>query len=801
MEKHTLNVLEFAKAIESIAGSALTPMGRERLLATRPQADFAAIKRLLDETWEMQDLLTVEGDFPLGRITDIRPSLLRTSLEGNFLDPKEMLAIAEFLELCQDLLRFSKVTAEKYPLLEEHLSLLVSGHQIVKRIRTAIDEDGELRDNASKDLHRLRGEKRAVRDSIMSRLEKIIARRDPDPAWQEDIITLRNDRYVIPIRTGELSPRDGVIQDRSSTGQTLFVEPFKVIELNNRLRHILIEERREIEKILRSITRMIASEVDRLTENVRIVGILDSLYAKARWAAKTQSQVVELVDGPQFSIREGRHPLLVIRSLEQPEEEREEVVPISVSLGESFIGLVVTGPNTGGKTVSLKTVGLLTLMTQAGLPVPARDGTRIGVFQQVFADIGDEQSIESSLSTFSSHMRQIRNALEHADDSSLVLLDELGAGTDPREGAALGEAIITSLIETGARVMCTTHYTALKALSQNNPLIENAAVEFDAETLQPTFRLHLGVPGASYAIDIARRLGMPDSITERAATLLGEQEVNLAQLLAELSENLKRVREQEEALTKRQQATEELESLLQDRRAKLHETEQEFKEQALVEAEKIVQQTKRDMEHLVKEIRETQARRDLVKKAHRQLADTAEKTRQEIKRVKKPSAPPPPTSDEPLQPGDRVWVESFKKEGEVVELFPDQRKVKLRFGNMYYTIDDIHCRKIGAAASERREVHSAPVQYSYSSEVSPEISLRGMTAEDAREELDNYLDEALLAGWEEVRIVHGKGEGILRRVVQQMLNADRRVISQRVGEWNEGDLGVTIARLRKSKRT
>jgi len=797
MNRHTLEILEFDKIIESMAGRCLTAMGREVTLTRRPDNEFQRIRKSLAEVKEMIDVLTEEGDFPLGRAPDIRPAILKTSLEGIFLEPKELLAIAEFLEMVQGLMKFSKVSVEKYSLLEEHLGRLTSGFALVKRIHTTIDEDGEVRDNASPELRKLRGEKRAVRDSIVSRLEKIIAKKNPDPAWQEDIITLRNDRFVIPVRAGDLSPRDGVIQDRSSTGQTLFIEPFKVIELNNRLRQVLIEERREVERILRSVTRMVRNETESLTENVRVVGILDSLYARALWARATRSRIAELVDRPQFSIQNGRHPLLVLQAIEAGADQENRVIPITVRLGESFIALVVTGPNTGGKTVSLKTVGLLTLMTQAGLPIPAGDGTVMGTFASVFADIGDEQSIESSLSTFSSHVRQIRHAVEKAERRSLVLLDELGAGTDPREGAALGEAIITSLIEKGARVMCTTHYTALKALSQNNPQIENAAVEFDKETLNPTYRLHLGIPGASYAIDIARRLGMPEKITQKADALLGEQELNLTRLLSELEESLRNARRQEEELAHRRHATEELERQLKDRMATLRQAEKEFKSKALVESEKIILATKREMERLVKEIRETQADRELVKKAHHQLAQKVKEVRGKIEEFKEPSPPPPRVASGPIEKGDRVWVELFRKEGEVIDLFPDKQTVKLRLGNLLYTIDEAHCRKIEAAEPPPREVRPAPIRYEVTSDVGPEISLRGMTAEDALEALDKYLDEALMAGWEEVRIVHGKGEGILRRAVGEMLKSDKRILSQRMGEWNEGDLGVTIARLQK----
>jgi len=345
--------------------------------------------------------------------------------------------------------------------------------------------------------------------------------------------------------------------------------------------------------------------------------------------------------------------------------------------------------------------------------------------------------------------------------------------------------------------MCTTHYTALKTLSQNNPKIENAAVEFDKETLNPTYRIHLGIPGASYAIDIARRLGMPEQITEKAGKLLGEQEVNLTELLSELEDTLRNVREQEKALTHQRQATDDLEHLLRERSGKLKKAEREFKSQALVESEKIINETKREMEHLVKEIRETQAEKSLVKQAHQQLAKKARETAQQIERLKETPPTPPAQVGGPIEKGDRVWVEAFQNEGEVVDVFPEQQKVKLRLGNLYYTLETVHCRRIDPQTPKAKEIKSASIQYHVTTEVDSEINLRGMSAEDAVEAVDRYLDEALLAGWEEVRIVHGKGEGILRRVINDMLGNDKQIVSRRVGDWNEGGLGVTVACLRK----
>jgi DNA mismatch repair protein MutS2 len=802
--KQVQSILEFDKIVAATEGHCLTPMGKEALHRRQPVSDPVRIDRLREESAEMLTVLRSGNGFPILRVPDIRPHIESAGLEGSFLDPAEFLQIGEFLSAVDGLLRFSRVSESAFPRLESYLEGLSAVYQLRTAIDRAISPEADVRDNASPELNRIRKERRSARDAVVSRLERMLEKRQTDPSRMDDVITLRNDRFVIPMREGDPAANDGVIQDRSSSGATLYVEPMKVVELNNRLRRLSMEETREVERILRGLTDMVRENRFALIDDAAIYGDLDAVHATAQFGIHTNGNVVHRIDSADLDLVDARHPLLVLQARElrrkYPNDPPQTIVPMSVALDDSTSTIVITGPNTGGKTVALKTIGVLVLMAQAGWPIPARENSKVGVFTRLIADIGDEQSIESSLSTFSSHLTRINDALRSADERTLVLLDELGAGTDPKEGAALGEAIILELTERRARLIVTTHHTALKTLAQFNAQIANAALQFDPETLSPTYHFRVGLPGASYAIDIARRLGLPETVTKRAESLVDEQEKDLSRLLIELDERLVAVRNREAELDKSTKAAAALEDLFRSRMAKIEQLEKERKSEALAEAESIVQNTRREMERLVREIRESQAERQRVKETHRTLADTARKIKEERREIVPPADTRPKRQEGPLAVGDQVWIESFKREGEIVSIDNDKEQVKVQLGDFLYTMDrDAVERVESAAAGPGAGRAKVTVRGGYgepTADVGPEISLRGLSAEDALEMLDRYLDEARLAGWNEVRIVHGKGEGILRRAVGEFLTRDARVIDKRLGHWNEGGDGVTLARLK-----
>ncbi|MEW5874844.1 MAG: endonuclease MutS2 [Candidatus Zixiibacteriota bacterium] len=800
---HTLTTLEFDKIVRATTALCLTPMGAEVLAERRPISDVELLDRWREESAEMLTVLRTGDGFPIVRVPDIRAHVERSGLEGSFLDPHGFLELGDFLRAVEDLLKFFKVSADAFPRLEAHLEGLSAVYQLRIAIERAITPEGEVHDQASPELSRIRREKRGARDAVVTRLERILRQRDTDPSRMDDLITLRNDRFVIPMREGDPAANDGVIQDRSSSGATLFVEPMNVVELNNRLRRLAMEESREVERILREMTDLIRDNRRALIDDVAIYGALDAIHAIARFGVDTGGTVAARDDAPQLDLVDARHPLLILKARElqrRPGSELMKVVPMSIALGKAITTVMITGPNTGGKTVALKTIGLLALMSQAGWPIPARENSRMGVFHHLLADIGDEQSIESSLSTFSSHLGRIRAALAEANNSSLVLLDELGAGTDPKEGSALGEAIVSALTRRGSRLVVTTHHTALKTLAQHDQRIENAAVLFDPRTLSPTYEFRIGLPGASYAIDIARRLGLPKEVTDHADSLVDQQEKDLSQLLLELDDRLRTVREKQEELENSTRAAAALEDLFRARLAKLEQLEKEKKSEALAQAEAIVHNTRQEMERLVREIRETQAERQRIKESQKVISEKIETIQKEKQRVA--PLPAPKKAAGPVGVGDRVWIESFRREGEILTIDEGRDQVRVQIGDFIYTMDLTAVEPLAktasgdAAKSEAARKHKYTGYVEQTSDVGPEVSLRGLSAEDALEMLDRYLDEALLAGWQEVRIVHGKGEGILRRAVGEFLTKDRRVTEKRLGHWNEGGDGVTLAKLR-----
>lgn len=785
-------ILEFDKIVTVTCGLCMTPMGVERIRERFPVADAAVIDRRREELQEIMTLLE-GGDFPILRLPDLRGLIEKSGLEGSFLDPGDFLQFGEFLAGAEALLKFSRVSAETFPRLEQYLAHLSAVYPLRVAIERSITPEAEVSDSASPELARIRKDKRRVRDRVVSRLEHILASRKTDPSRVDGIITLRNDRFVIPVRESDPAANEGIIQDRSSSGATIFVEPMAVVESNNQLRRLGMEETREVERILLGLTDLVREHTRALLDNVATVGELDAISAVGQFGRRVDGVVAGRTDDASLRLVEARHPLLVLKFLREPLETRSTVVPMSVTVGDAVQVMIVTGPNTGGKTVSLKTIGLLTLMAQAGWPVPAKAGTQVGIFTRVIADIGDEQSIESSLSTFSSHLTRIRTAIELADPWTLVLLDELGAGTDPKEGAALGEAIVRELTERGARLVVTTHHSALKTLSQHDARIENASLVFDVKTLSPSYQFRVGVPGASYAIAIARRLGLSPEVVQRAESLIGEQEKDLTHLLNELDDRLVALREGQSELAAHRQAASQLEELYRSRLERLKKTESERKSEALAEAEQIVVDTRREMEQLVREIREGQAERERVKAAHKVLRErTAEikEQRQELKPVASPA-----TESGPLRAGDHVWIEAFRRGGELVEEDTGRGKVKVRIGDFLYTLDREAVAKAAGEAPAAPPKPRPTVHVESSVEVGPEISLRGQSAEDALVLLDRYLDDVRVEGLTEVRIVHGKGEGILRRVLGEFLTKDTRVASIRLGQWNEGADGVTIAKL------
>ncbi|MFQ6003142.1 MAG: endonuclease MutS2, partial [Candidatus Zixiibacteriota bacterium] len=670
MDEHTLKVLEFDKIQKMLSSRCLSDWGKELCLSLFPSKDKETIEKEIRETTELKDILLYEERFPLLPMRDIRKSLKKAEVEGARLDPKELLDIGEILAISEALLKFIKSKEEKYPQVFKLISPLRSFDQIQSAINSAVDQSGEIKDSASGKLSDIRHQKKTLRNRLLDKLESMIGARKIKGPRQDDIITIRDGRYVIPMDEAEFFQQRGIVHDRSKSGATLFVEPLVVVGLNNQLRELTLEEEGEIERILKEITSMVQAELEDLKITVRALQRLDFVYAKAKLSFDYEGNPPLLNEQGYINLIEARHPLLHV-SAELPlkagegdesQKEAKTVVPLSLSLGKDYTALIITGPNTGGKTVALKTVGLLTLLALSGLHIPAKPYSEICVFKRIYADIGDEQSIEMSLSTFSSHMIQIKKAVEGSDSETLVLLDELGGGTDPKEGVALGEAIIDQLVKKQAKVIVTTHHGALKILASEYPQIRNASLEFDKEALTPTYHFQIGYPGSSYAIQIAQRLGMPQDVIEFAQKLLGSKERDLGLLLENLEKDLKTVRENRKALDQKMKVSEELVSLYKDKLEKLESKEKDLKTNALKDAKKMVETTRVELERLIAQIRKTQAEKQVVKEAHHLLEEKKISIQKELEKfeekvVKKLGI---------VQPGDAVWIEHLGIKGDVL---------------------------------------------------------------------------------------------------------------------------------------
>jgi DNA mismatch repair protein MutS2 len=784
--------LEFPAVLERLAAVCRFSVAAERARELGPSGDLETVRFLLAVTAEAVDLLTNFPDVTIGGARDIR-SLVERAEKGGRLQAPELLNVADMVTAARNLRRFVHRLPDpdvRFPSILEFASHLADLPDLETDIARSIGPRGDVLDTASEALARIRRTVRTAHSRLMDRLNSILTGGRYGSAIQDAIITTRDGRYVVPIKAEARSQIPGVVHDTSASGQTLFIEPLDVVELNNKWREAQIEEQREIDRILDALSQRIGARAEELGLTVEAVAAIDLAMAKARLAFAMKATRPGLWTGAstnpdghathRVSLVRARHPLL----------DPATVVPINIQLGETFRVLLITGPNTGGKTVALKTVGLLTLMAQAGLYIPADDTSVISVFPAVFADIGDEQSIAQSLSTFSAHMRNVIAMLHHVTPDSLVLLDELGAGTDPQEGSALARALISALLERGPMVIATTHYSEVKAYAYQTPGVENASVEFDVQTLSPTYRLMIGVPGRSNALAIARRLGMPNQIVESAAALIDPDELRADALL----QDIRRRRDEAEAALERARAVEkETEQVRRIASRELREAEQQrltAREEALAQAEAELDEVRQTLRRMQRDRGVVAATREHVEQRRQESENAAEIVRTfRRERVARPQVQQPAE----IRPGDRVQVVSLGQEGEVVAVDASTAEVQLGSLKMRQPLDGL--RRLGRArpATQERVVFKpAAVDF-----VPMEIDIRGQRAAEVETMLERYLDEAYRAGLPYVNIIHGKGTGALRQVVRELLNASPAVARHELAPQNQGGDGVTVAHLRE----
>lgn len=782
VKERVLSILQFDKVKEQLIVHASSKLGKEKVKNLAPSFQFAEVERSLKETYEATAVLRIRGQVPLGGIFDIRPSVKRASI-GGMLDARELLEIASTLYAARRMKNFLQDIGEKEEVisrLQEYAEKLVSLQEVEKNIQRCIDDQGHVVDSASPALMAVRSQIRSYEASIRSKLEQIIRSASQQKKLSDAIITIRNDRYVIPVKQEYRTAFGGMVHDQSASGATLFIEPEAVVQLNNKLNEAKVREKIEIERILMELSAKVRECHETIMANVDILAELDFIFAKAYYAKEMNAVEPKINERGFLRFLKARHPLI----------PKEKVVPIDVELGDAFSTLVITGPNTGGKTVTLKTIGLLTLMAQSGLFIPAEEGSQAAVFEHVFADIGDEQSIEQNLSTFSAHMTNIIEILKQVNEHSLVLFDELGAGTDPTEGAALAVAILDYVHSKGAKVVATTHYSELKGYAYNRERVMNASVEFDAETLKPTYRLLIGIPGRSNAFLISRRLGLDEAIIEQAKNQINKETNEIDQMIKSLEESKKATdKEWQEMLALREEA-EKLHAALAEKYAELEEEKEKILEEVRKEGKQIVERAKKEADEIIAGLRKMQLEANVIKEhelieAKKKLENLMPEEKKKLSRqeqVKK-------LARKKFTVGDEVKVLSFGQKGFIVEKISDEEYVvQLGIMKMKVHADDMQLIE----SPKQAEVRSIVAVKGSDAHVKPYLDLRGERYEEAMRKLEKYLDDAILAGYDRVSIIHGKGTMALRKGVKEFVKNHPQVKSFRDGNMHEGGLGNTI---------
>ncbi|MHB9145093.1 MAG: endonuclease MutS2 [Symbiobacteriia bacterium] len=818
MDDRALRSLEFDKVKALLAEHAHWSLGRELCLALTPATDVREVRRRQQETTEARRLLRDGSSPPFGGIHDIREAVTQSAM-GVVLEPVSLLDAADTIYGATRLKKYLLEQREDAPELAQRAGLIGNFRSLEEEIRQAITDKAEVADNASPDLRDIRRKIQVGHSRVREKLDQFVRSSEGARVLQDPIVTLRNDRFVVPVKQEYRAQVPGIVHDSSASGATLFIEPMAVVELNNELRELEAAEREEVLRILRRLSARVGQQAAPLQETLQQLGELDCIVARAALSSAQDAVEPELNMEGRYDIRRGRHPLL-----------RGEVVPVDVHLGKSFDTMVITGPNTGGKTVTLKLLGLFTLMAQAGLHVPAGRGTELAVVAEVLVDVGDEQSIEQSLSTFSAHMTNVVRILKRVREEkagrglplagklaefqatgSLVLLDEVGAGTDPAEGAALAMAILEYLYEQGARTVATTHYSELKTFAYARAHVENASVEFNVETLRPTYRLLIGLPGRSNAFEISGRLGLQADVVDRARQFLTKEDLKAENLIRSMEETRRALEaERDETAIARREAQRLREELLRERH-ELTDRRGKLLDEARQEAVDLVAQARREADAVIRELRQPRQETDqerAAEQARRQL-DEARKSLQAARQQERVQQPEDVPAD--LKTGEPVFIVSLDQKGHVLAP-PDSDgmvlvqagilKIKVRLSDLRRAAEDAvtlsHSKGFhagGAGAGRGSRSSAGALAQAKAMTLSPEVDLRGLMVDEAVDKTDKYLDDAALAGLRQVRIIHGKGTGALRQAIREFLHGHRLVVGYRLGEPAEGGDGVTVANL------
>lgn len=780
--KQAIQILEFHKIKQTVESLCASSLGLKRVALLMPSTDEKQVEYTLNQSDEALKIILALGEAPLGGVSDITEPIKRAKISA-LLSANELLSISRLLYAVSQLKAFSdRLTDIKVeaPIFMSQVDSLVSLNRLQSAINDCIDETGSVLDSASPELRTIRRAIQATESRIKEKLNQVVAERRNK--LTDGIVTIRNERYVVPVRAEAKNTFGGTVHDQSSSGNTYFIEPKEVVDLNNKLQEYHVEERREIERILRALTEEVKKFVDELSVNVDVLSEIDFMFAKGKYARLIHGIRPKMNQKGIIRLVGARHPLIDART----------VVANDIEIGDEYTTIVITGPNTGGKTVTLKTVGLLTLMAQSGLLIPAHASSQLAIFDHVFADIGDEQSIEQSLSTFSSHMTNIVRIMERLTVNSLILFDELGAGTDPKEGASLAISILDYVKVRGARTIATSHYPELKAYAYECDDVINASVEFDIETLSPTYRLLVGVPGRSNAFEISKRLGLKEAILEAARTRVETTKTELTDLITKLEDRGLELDREIQGLQQQNQEVEQMRLDYERKIAKFEAEREKLLEQIKKEAFENIRQAKEEAEQIVADLRQAKKAADVTIKDHEltekltALKASEAKQAEQFKRKARNKAP--------LKPGDEVMVLSLNRQGELIEQTKNgEWMVQLGMMKVNIKADDLeYLRK----SVKKKDTAKGKMIHKRRTDIGIQLDLRGERYEDAMLRLDKYMDEVLLAGYQTVTIIHGHGTGALRQGVHKYLKQNKHVASFRFGGAGEGGTGATVVELK-----
>lgn len=804
MDKQFYNVLELDKIIEQLKVKASSELGKSIIENLEPFSSYGEVEMALKETTEAQSILIKRGHIPIQGIHNIIDKVKRADI-GATIDAKSLLQIADTMRTTRILsnilsgdikvetfgnaetaIEEEQDDIDKYPIIQSLARSLYIHKDLEEEIFNAIVSEIEISDSASSDLRSTRRRIIQKNQSIRSKLNSIISSTTYQKYLQDSIISMRGDRFVVPVKAEYRSMVSGIIHDQSSSGATLFIEPMSIVEMNNDLRQLKLEEAEEIERILAELSAMVGEVSRELISNQEILSKLDFIFAKGKLSLEMKAVEAKLNRDKKFRIVNGRHPLL----------DKSSVVANTVYLGEDFTTLLITGPNTGGKTVTIKMVGIFALMTQCGLHIPADYGSSMCVFDNIFADIGDDQSIEQSLSTFSSHMTRIVDILDNVTEDSLVIFDELGAGTDPEEGAALAIAILEDIRMAGASCIATTHYSELKKYALAKPDVENAAVEFDMEELSPTYRLLIGVPGKSNAFEISRKLGLQNHIIDRAKDFLTSDNIELEDVLQNVEKSRLKT---EEELRRAEKMREEVENIRNEyniKMEKMQTSRDKMLENARSEAFSIIRQAKDSTDNMIKELKEIEKQRASkdkdrrIEKIRKEISESMGKLQPSVESMVVPKYASKEIKN--LKAGEDVDIITLRQEGTVISADDKKKEALVQVGIMKMNLPYKSLKRIEKKEQSNVTRTTRKIIRSKSGNVKREVDLRGMNLEEAIMKVEKYLDDACMAGHDEVTIIHGIGTGVLKKGISEWLKTNPHVKSMREGKYGEGGIGVTI---------